>query len=321
MEPRSLQERVLIGLGALGAAVIFPFSIIRFLNSEWLIAIIDLLIAGVMALICGYVFRTRKVAFPSYALSLISAAGVILSVSVKGSSQIFWVYPAILAAYYLIKPNAAALVSLFASVTCIGLIGLEANTVNLLSISATLFMTNGFAYVFAKSMHDNQARLTNEAGRDPLTGCGNRRSLNEKLAEVVETQARQPSSICLFLLDLDYFKMVNDRYGHKAGDDVLVEVVEIINNRIRVTDALYRFGGEEFIIVPLPIEITQAINLAEELRQLVANTNFKNRIKLTISIGLAQYNPRESASDWLSRADKALYQAKETGRNKCCIAE
>ena len=122
--------------------------------------------------------------------------------------------------------------------------------------------------------------------------------------------------VSLLLLDLDFFKKINDQHGHAAGDMVLVEVVRLMKSNTRALDALFRYGGEEFIIVPLYVELAEACIIAEKLRVIIEQHQFVNNIQLTVSMGVAQYRLNESAETWIARADAALYLAKESGRNR-----
>jgi diguanylate cyclase (GGDEF)-like protein len=123
------------------------------------------------------------------------------------------------------------------------------------------------------------------------------------------------------LLDLDHFKKVNDAHGHAVGDQTLKRVTEIINLRIRVTDSLYRIGGEEFVVVLEGQDAMHAKHLAEQLRTLIQANELVPDQPVTISTGVAEIAQDETASSWLGRADGALYRAKHAGRNTTSIAE
>jgi diguanylate cyclase (GGDEF)-like protein len=125
----------------------------------------------------------------------------------------------------------------------------------------------------------------------------------------------------MLLLDLDHFKKVNDLHGHAVGDQILKRVTEIINLRIRVTDSLYRIGGEEFVVVLESQDATRAAHLAEQLRTLIQANELVPDRPVTISLGVAELTEDETASSWIGRADEALYRAKRSGRNTTSIAE
>jgi len=137
----------------------------------------------------------------------------------------------------------------------------------------------------------------------------------------VLSQARKKQPMCLILLDLDHFKRINDNYGHLIGDDILVAISKLLINNTRVLDTFYRYGGEEFIIAPLFVDLKAAGEIAEKLRVIVENYIFPSTISVTISLGVAQFQEGEKPADWINRADSALYLAKNSGRNKVCLAE
>ena len=160
-----------------------------------------------------------------------------------------------------------------------------------------------------------------QATKDPLTGAGNRRALEHKLFDAVNVYQRTRSPVSMLLMDLDHFKKVNDRHGHAAGDEILCSITEIINLRIRVTDSLYRIGGEEFVVVLEGQDLHRAAHLAEQLRTLIEANELVPDHSATISVGVAELKENETGNDWLHRADKALYRAKRSGRNALSIAD
>jgi len=124
----------------------------------------------------------------------------------------------------------------------------------------------------------------------------------------------------MLLIDLDHFKKVNDVHGHRVGDQILKRVTDIVNLRIRVTDSLYRIGGEEFVVVLEGQDTARAEHLAEQLRTLVHENELVPDRSLTISLGVAELIADETANDWMHRADQALYDAKRAGRNTTSVA-
>ncbi len=156
--------------------------------------------------------------------------------------------------------------------------------------------------------------------RDPLTGAGNRRALETKLSDIIAARSRSSIPASLLMLDLDNFKQVNDEHGHDVGDQILIRITEIINMRIRVTDSVYRIGGEEFVVVVEGESIENASRLAEQLRTIVEANDLANSSTVTISVGVAEHLQSESAKNWCRRADRALYEAKNAGRNTIMLA-
>lgn len=158
--------------------------------------------------------------------------------------------------------------------------------------------------------------LLDQANRDPLTKTFNRRKLQDLLSDETARSDRYRTPLSLVMLDIDHFKAINDGFGHDAGDAVLVELTARIGNTLRQVDRLARFGGEEFVVVAPGVGLEAAVELAERLRRTVADRDFAAVGRVTASFGVASHVPGEPGEATLSRADKALYRAKEGGRNK-----
>jgi diguanylate cyclase (GGDEF)-like protein len=156
--------------------------------------------------------------------------------------------------------------------------------------------------------------------RDPMTGLNNRRFLEEYVETLVASVQRKRSHVAILMLDLDYFKMVNDTYGHDAGDAVLKALATILKQSVRASDLVIRYGGEEFMIVLLDSAGEAADHVAENIRLAVENLKVQVAgivLQKTISIGISDF-PNDSDTFWqaVKFADVALYQAKERGRNR-----
>ncbi len=151
---------------------------------------------------------------------------------------------------------------------------------------------------------------------DHLTGLFNRRSFDDRLTTEIQRTERYGSPLTIILMDIDHFKDINDEYGHHVGDDVLVQISEILTANTRTTDTVARWGGEEFIILMPETEQSEAAYSADKLRKKIEEFDFVNGIKVTMSFGVAQWLKIISKNMWFKLADKALYQAKEKGRNR-----
>ena len=164
---------------------------------------------------------------------------------------------------------------------------------------------------------------------DPLTGAGNRRRLDEDLRAVRAHISRSAMSYGLLEIDLDHFKRINDELGHLAGDDVLRRVVEALQGTLRATDAIYRFGGEEFVVV-LPVATQEGlVAAAERLRAVVEGLQIPHpdgaaHPVVTVSIGatlLGASTLARTDDEWFELTDRAMYAAKEAGRNRVRVVE
>lgn len=169
----------------------------------------------------------------------------------------------------------------------------------------------------------NHLALLEYGERDTLTGLLNRKTFDtqfEKLrASLGRRAAANPDHASwLALVDIDHFKAVNDRFGHGVGDEVLAETSQIIQHSLRGTDQVYRFGGEEFAVLLPDVPQHVATNAFERLRRAVEQHSFAKVGRVTVSLGWTQIRLQDSASHALERADRALYQAKDGGRNQTC---
>lgn len=166
------------------------------------------------------------------------------------------------------------------------------------------------------------AEILKHATLDALTGFYNRRQLEERIKQEASSARRQHRSLCAIMTDIDYFKKVNDTYGHSAGDLVLKTVSREIKNQLRDYDVAGRYGGEEFVILLPFTKIEEAKMVAERLRNAVESKKIelagKQHINVTISLGVSEY---KGEKDFIENADKALYKAKESGRNKVIVYE
>ncbi len=188
-------------------------------------------------------------------------------------------------------------------------------------LSVQIGTTINRAYVYAE--------ILKHATLDALTGFYNRHQLEERIKQEVSNAKRQHAPLCGIMTDVDFFKHVNDTYGHAAGDLVLKTIAKVIRSQLREYDIAGRYGGEEFSILLPFTKINEAEMVAERLRQTIENKIIDiskvnpdgdtKSIKVTISLGVYEIKETDSEDDLMQKADKALYQAKNTGRNKVVI--
>jgi diguanylate cyclase (GGDEF)-like protein/hemerythrin-like metal-binding protein len=167
-----------------------------------------------------------------------------------------------------------------------------------------------------RELQQAMAELERAAGTDRLTGLWNRRRFEEAAAMEISLARRRKGPVSLLLFDLDHFKRVNDTYGHATGDLVLVELVRNVREQLRESDALIRWGGEEFIVLTPATRLEGAMSLAEKIRVAVATHAFSQIGQMTVSIGVAEFTAGMNFDTWIHCADEALYQAKAEGRNR-----
>ncbi len=169
-------------------------------------------------------------------------------------------------------------------------------------------------------------QVREESLTDALTGIANRKAFDQQLEQVYQSSMQQQSPFCLVISDIDHFKKFNDTFGHLVGDKVLRYVATTIKSCVKGKDLAARFGGEEFVLILPQTELKDARVVADQIRQAVSVRELKDKRankdygRITISLGVAQFQGDEQPLEILSRADQALYQAKENGRNRVEIA-
>lgn len=157
------------------------------------------------------------------------------------------------------------------------------------------------------------------AMQDPLTGTGNRTAMDNALHRELHLSRRYQQELSLVVLDIDHFKQVNDTYGHSCGDAILKQIAGAIQTASRESDMLFRYGGEEFVLVLTSTDQSGALVIAERIREHIASLVFmyeNHPLHITISAGVSTLTPQETIQSLFERADKALYQAKHLGRNR-----
>lgn len=162
--------------------------------------------------------------------------------------------------------------------------------------------------------------ISSLAATDPLTGLHNRLQIDKLLEQQLTSPAAVSEGLAVILIDLDYFKDINDSHGHLIGDQVLQEFSQLLSDHLGEQDLAGRWGGEEFLIICPATSRHLALERAEKLRSQLASHLFTLPVSQTASFGVAQYQPGDSRDSLLQRADQALYQAKEQGRNRVCFS-
>lgn len=166
------------------------------------------------------------------------------------------------------------------------------------------------------ALEDLNKKLHSQSRTDELTKIGNRLHFNESLHREIELAKRNSQAFSIVLFDIDYFKRINDQYGHAVGDQVLQILADSVTTHLRSSDSVFRIGGEEFVILLAMQNSDAAFYIAEKVRQQIASTDFGEAHGVTISLGVSQMQADDDANSLMVRADDALYQAKTAGRNQ-----
>ncbi len=168
--------------------------------------------------------------------------------------------------------------------------------------------------------------LADQVRTDSLTGIANHRYFIQALEQEIERTQRSGQPTSLIMLDIDFFKKVNDRWGHETGNQALIHISRLLQQTVRKLDIPCRYGGEEFAVILPDTDLSSCIQVAERIRQVIEESPLivaEKPLKMTASLGIATYttNHQTTTEDLVKQADRYLYQAKETGRNRVCHAE
>lgn len=320
-DSKNKYQRGLVYLFAILASLgVAPFVVIRYLNGQVLNAAVDLAIVAIALGSASYTWwRGQVTQLVSNLTAILYSAGAVAVAHLNEPIFVFWLFPALLANFFLLQPNIALMANILAITAILPVAARLETPTHMFAMLSSLFICGSMAYSFALLTSRQQESLQNFAVQDALTQLGNRRAMNEEMRLSIDDFARNQIPVTLIVLDLDFFKMVNDKYGHSVGDGVLIDLAGLLGKRVRKTDRIFRFGGEEFVVLARTTALEDAVVIAEQLRAQIELELRDPEGTLTASFGLAQLAPDEKLEDWFNRADKAVYQAKQLGRN-CVVA-
>ena len=325
-EPEDVQHkrrvtlyRLLLPIMFFASAMVLTESLLSTTGS----VVLDMF-SGVVTLFLGTtlfrLFRHNKILMPPVLALLITLTTVVWSIKLGSVYQELWVFLLMIALTALL-PFAMALggglLTLGALFWAHGWQGFGQG----LAFDAAIFST----WLLSLAMMQLQTRQTDEladlALTDPLTGAYNRRYLLPQTRRHLADYHRYARLSSLLLLDIDYFKRINDEMGHVEGDRVLKAMVALIDSRIRGADMLFRLGGEEFVVLLSEVGAQTARKVADELRSKISSQEVIPDRRVTVSIGICDVTAVDSAEDWLLRVDRAMYEAKRKGRDQVYIEE
>lgn len=271
------------------------------------------------------------IAIGPYAAALLTSVAVVGSGSSTSAYVLFYVWIAFYAFYFLAENRAAGL-ALFALLNYAAVAAgfrimgeprapdINADVPFLVLTAGTIAVAGAFIALLRGRIARMFDRLTDAASTDPLTGLLNRRGLHHTIETELARHRRSGRPFSLLLVDLDFFKRVNDAHGHQGGDEALIAVTAILQEHGRTIDVVARFGGEEFAIVLPEADEHEALSAAERLRHRIADHFAEAPVPLTASFGVASFPAHGATADTLLRnADGAMYAAKALGRARCVL--
>ena len=317
----NFQLSIVLFFGSCSALLILPFGVYRALTGAWWVAALDFVLVLAIVGSCGWAWWRADTRRVGWFLALVYTAGAVASAELLGVIGAFWMYPAIIANFFLVGHTGAWAMS-FAAVAILGGRGIAFETpAHLASFAATALLVCFLAWILGNRTEAQRRRLEQLATRDALTGVNNRRALTEELALAAAAFARGAPPAAIVMRDLGRFKRINDEYGHEAGDRVLVEFCDVVRDHVRAVDRLLRLGGEEFVLLLARPPSSGLRPFTDTLRERVRAHLRCPDGPVTVSAGAATLRAGEGWESWLRRADAALYRAKAAGRDRTEIAD
>lgn len=313
---KDFQLAMVVFLSSCAIVAIAPFSVLRYRAGEYGIAALDAGVVIVMSGILIYALKTRRTRLASLLITSFYSVAAAVIVHLRPESTIYWLYPVFIANFFLLSIPRASITNLLVLLAILPTHDQFSTPFEFYVAAVTLLLVDAMAVIFSWKTEHQRRQLHDLAIRDPLTGTFNRRFLTESANKAIARAQRDKYVNSLVILDLDHFKTVNDRYGHEAGDRILRRVAERITERIRMgSDTLFRYGGEEFVILLEKTSLSDATQLADQIRHEISEIRDMQISTIEASFGCAELTPNDDLDSWLNRADQALYQAKADGRN------
>ena len=304
----------------LGVSAMFgvtPFAVLRFIQGNSVAFVVDLLILAGVVVSVNHAWQTGDTRRAGLLMACVATYGAVLVGVLVGDPGLFWLYPCLVTTFFLTHPRVALAINVSAVLLMMLVSDAFRSQEQMWSFAAAAAVVTASAHVFSYRNRSQRRRLEHLATIDPLTGVKNRRSMDQELDMAAAVAERTGKPQTLVLLDIDHFKRINDQYGHVVGDRILVDLVTLIDTHTRKYDQLFRFGGEEFVLLLPDLGGADLEGVMTDLQRLL-----RRRLKspdgvVTVSYGVATLQPGESVESWLTRADDAVYQAKDAGRD--CI--
>jgi diguanylate cyclase len=311
------EQAMLVFQSTLAALAITPFGFWRLNNGELGQGLFDLTLVIVLLGLAYLCLQEKLLRLISFVVASIYVLSSLLVAYKFGPLGHYWFFPAIVAGFFVVRASEALGLAALGFLAHVLLASRQGWGIELGTFAATSLLVCIFINAFTTRLRQDNHRLYLDSTIDSLTGAGNRRLFDDVLAELPEDANHETMS--LLMLDVDHFKVINDHYGHAIGDRCLNRLAQLIISNLQPSQRLFRYGGEEFVLL-VSGSAAEAQALAERLRSEVEHTQLIREAMITVSIGIATKYSQEKLRAWMRRADDAMYEAKQQGRNRCCVA-
>ncbi|MFK7861744.1 MAG: GGDEF domain-containing protein [Granulosicoccus sp.] len=308
------------GVALAAVMLMLPFTIYALIGESYIVAFGGTYITAVLVINAQLVTRGRNhEPMTFYALVPGGIVCMALAFQIDGYMASIWCYPSILACYCMLSRCKAMVANAMILAVAVPMMWSTLELVVSARFTASLVAVSLFASILVREIDAQQQRLKYQIDHDPLTGLLNRTSLKRRLQKAISTFKDGVKPSTLLAMDLDHFKLVNDRFGHDAGDLVLCEVSRLLKQQVSGNGSVFRLGGEEFLILLTNSDALAAHQFAESLRVTIAEAVILQGHPITVSIGVASLRATDNRESWARRSDDRLYSAKRSGRNRVII--
>ena len=303
-------------LNSLGFVASLGFSVLQFLRGDSLTALISLIGSLYFSIVVYMLMTKAHYLWKGRGFVLFIPVTIINVINLHPDYGIYWAYVGVLSFFLALELKEACLGVCLFIITTLYLANLHYPSPIYIRIFATLLLVGLFSFLLSFFIEQLLIKVNSLVIHDSLTNALNRHTFHTSIEGSLKAFFRYKTQVSLFIFDIDYFKRINDTYGHQTGDEVLIKISHLMKNRLRDSDLLFRYGGEEFAILLNHTDQQEAFKLAQELRELVEKQDYNIEQTVTISGGVSQAKPLDQVNTWIDRCDKALYKAKESGRNQ-----
>lgn len=317
---RNSQLGILVLLGLTASFCLALFGCYRLLHADWGAAAIDFGMVVLIGMPVIYALRSGNTVGPGVFLATVNSLGCAAACLIIGPVALPWSYLVLMTNFFITGPRQALVCNLLLVLALMLIPGMFESAIQLVSVAVTAALVTLFACLFALRVSNDQQVLEEMASLDALTGLPNRRTMEHALQEAVLKHRIGKETFGLLILDIDHFKEVNDTYGHAAGDTAIADLAAILKFEMRRQDRVFRFGGEEFVVL-LRIDSIEGLQAASERLRLAVRSALRGPGgRITVSLGGVMAGDEERWQEWFSLADAALYRAKNNGRDSSFIS-
>lgn len=305
------------GVSVVSFVVLLPFGINNFLQGRLTGGVIVLCVALLCAFNAFLGSRGRySLHLNLFAIVPAITLGIVNAIVTLGVIGSYWAYLGVFAVYFILPLQPAKYANIFFLISVISAAWFSLEPAVYMRFSAVLVGASFFIFISNREITKAQSLLRKQSITDSLTGLNNRVVLAESLQlAILEFENNNvKSSVCV--LDLDYFKQINDNFGHDVGDKVLLALAKHLQEFASSKDILFRIGGEEFLILMKNTDITEAKKTADAMRATVECLDVLKDHTITVSIGVTEVKPNLTWKEWMKESDDKLYRAKQNGRNQ-----